>query len=42
MPFFFYFSVGCGGETIFFMLGGGSLENKFCWGGDLMTRKFSG
>ena len=39
---FFYFSVGCGGETIFFMLGGGSLENKFCWGGDLMTRKFSG
>ena len=30
---FFYFSVGCGGETIF-----------FCWGGEgnLMTRKFSG
>jgi hypothetical protein len=31
---FFYFSVGCGGETIFFCVLG-SLENKFCWEGGI-------
>jgi hypothetical protein len=42
MPFF-YFSVGCGGETVFFYVGWvGLLKINSVGGGDPMTRKFSG